>query len=761
MTRTLVWTALLAIAAAAMAATPLLGLLGFESSFVLGLCASLAAAHLAAETVFRARAAASPAYGDLADARPGRAIARLYLAALRRPLAALLLPLAILTANALRVKNCDLAGGFAWFLLLPVGSAATGAAAGLVAGLATRRRLAGTLLAVAIVLGSLLWGVARFYAAPPVFGFDPFAGYFPGSLYDEELPIPGPFLVARALHFTYVFATLAIAAAFCNGRTLRLALRPRAPRVLVLGAALLAGALFARAATQPDCAPDAASIAATLGGRLDTAHLTLFYDPAGPWTRDIALHAQDAELRWAQLAGTFGVRPQGRISAYLFDNSDQKRRLLGASHTQIAKPWRREIYLQHDAFPHPVIKHELAHVFAGEFGDPIFHVARHGLHFSPGLIEGAAVAADAHPERVSLDQQVKILREDHLEPPLDQILGPRFFAWASSQAYSTAGSFCRFLLETRGPERFRVLYASGGDFESAYGEPLPALAAEWGRRIDATPLSDEERSLAHDRLHRPSVFHKVCAHELAVRRDEARALSARGDHAAALARLESVCSDDPDEPAHIAELMDAHLAARDEAAAVAVAQRLLAHPKVSDALRARALTLLGDARLRGGNAGAADYFRRALGLPLDENTARQLRARVIAAEDPVIGPALARYLTGDVAGAHDPALDLLHALEMIDAAPRVGLGHYLAGRQLAAHDRWTEARAAFARARQLGLPDRGFLIESRKMEATAAFRTGDRAGARALFVELAAEPAPPGLAAEARDWIARCDFVAP
>ena len=39
---------------------------------------------------------------------------------------------------------------------------------------------------------------------------------------------------------------------------------------------------------------------------------------------------------------------------------------MGAGGTNIAKPWRREIYLQDDVWPHPVMPHELAHIVAGK-----------------------------------------------------------------------------------------------------------------------------------------------------------------------------------------------------------------------------------------------------------------------------------------------------------------------------------------------------------------------------------------------------------
>ncbi len=758
--RAAIWTAILAVAAAAMAASPLVGLLGFESSFLIGVLQSLASAHLGAEAVWHARRAASPADGDLDEARPGRAVGRLFARAFAGRVAAALVPLAILSANALRVKDCDLPMGLAWFAIFVIVNAATGTAAGLFAGFCTHRRISGTILAISIVVISIIWGVWRIYAAPPVFGYDPFVGWFPGTLYDEALAIEWPLLAARAIHLLGAAWALALAAALLDGRALRLRLRVGSPRALATAIALFAAWAGARAAAAPWIDPDAATIARALGGRRDTAHLTLLYSPSGPWAKDIDLYARDGEFRWAQLARTFGVAPGGKVTAYLFDSAESKRRWMGAAHTQVAKPWRREIYLQYDPWPHPVIKHELAHVFAGAFGDGLFHVSRRGFRINVGLIEGAAVAADARPERVGLDQQVKIMRLDGNQPPLDAVFSLAFLEYPPARAYTVAGSFCRFLLETRGAEKFRALYHGGGDFRAAYGEDLAELAAEWGRRIDAAPLTDEERGIAADRLRRPSIFHKVCAHDLARRQEEARAALGRGDADAAIRLLESIIADEPDEPAHLADLMDTLVEARRGDRALEVARRLLAHPKASDAQKARALSLVGDDQLRRRDPAAAATFAAVLALPLDEGTARVARAKRIAATDGQLGPALARYLVGDAPGPREAALDLLRAEEVVKAAPASGLGHYLLGRQLAGHDRCGEARAPLARARALGLPEGGFDVEATRLAAVCAYREGDRAAARALFGELAASKVP-SLRAEAEDWIARCDFVSP
>ena len=46
------------------------------------------------------------------------------------------------------------------------------------------------------IIASLGWGVWRFYAAPPIFGFDPFLGYFAGTLY-ERLAASNPAFIVN------------------------------------------------------------------------------------------------------------------------------------------------------------------------------------------------------------------------------------------------------------------------------------------------------------------------------------------------------------------------------------------------------------------------------------------------------------------------------------------------------------------------------------------------------------------------------------
>src|SRR4029077_3501951 len=113
---------------------------------------------------------------------------------------------------------------------------------------------------------------------------------------------------------------------------------------------------------------------------------------------DIEMIAEDHELRYAQVVRQIGVAPEGKLRSFYFSDRDQKARWMGARDVEMAKPWRREIYLDHRSFPHTSVRHEIAHAIASAFGDPVFGVAMQSFHgiplASPGLIEGLAVALD-------------------------------------------------------------------------------------------------------------------------------------------------------------------------------------------------------------------------------------------------------------------------------------------------------------------------------------------------------------------------------
>ena len=403
--------------------------------------------------------------------------------------------------HGLRVGFCDLPLGSAHFALGPVpGALLAGAYGALVGELARgrkRRRLFAVLLAIAGPLGSMLFSVGRFYASPMVFAYDPFAGYFSGTLYDTIIDFSG--LVS------YRAGTLAT---LVTGFIVALHLgRDGAGKLTITGqrsvGALLVGGLAAIGSATSMLEGDRlghwetpASIAETLGGRASGRRCDVIHArgmrPADieRFVRDCDAHVEAGE-RWFEAAG-----PQ-RITVYLFVDAAQKQALMGAADTYIAKPWRREIYVQTAGYPHSVVGHELMHVLAGSFGRGPFQVAGSagGLLPNPGLIESVAVAAAPPEGDLTPRQWAKAMKDLGLLPRLDSLFNLGFLGQNASTAYTVSGAFVGWIHDRYGAAAVRAWYG-GGALAEITGVPWAELERAWQGELDAITLPDAARAQA-------------------------------------------------------------------------------------------------------------------------------------------------------------------------------------------------------------------------------------------------------------------------
>jgi tetratricopeptide (TPR) repeat protein len=404
-----------------------------------------------------------------------------------------------------------------------------------------------------------------------------------------------------------------------------------------------------------------------------------------------------------------------------------------------------------------VLRHELAHVFAGAAGDRLLRLAlRYGLP-QPGIIEGLAVAAEWRGSGV-LDshQLVLAMRRAGLEPPLHDVLGLGFWRLPAGRAYTVAGSFCRYLLERYGAAPLLAAYRRGGgapDFAQSFGQPFARLESDWRQFVDGQPLEAAAQEVAGERLRRKAVFHKVCAHELALRKQEAHEAAGRGDRAQAVRLISSVCQDDPDEPSHQQELVETLIAADQEAAAEQAALRLLAHPQRTAVLEARVAARLGDLAVRRGDlATAKSYYQRAAAGPDGESAARLVTAKLTALGSTQAGPLLLRVLVGvspSVLGPPSPLgspplrtaefsdpLAVYTLLQAVAAEPALGLTHYVLGRLLYERGGFAEAERELKRSLELGLPDGRFEFQALLLRGQAALQGGQSTVAETMFTEL-------------------------
>ena len=770
--RVIVWGIALAATAALLAAVPVFGVVGFGFAIAMALPASLAGADLGRALV-RAARRRRPSAPDRA-VNPGRLIAALWLAASLVVLALLLPPLVIATLNGLRAPTCEWGFGLAAYALLPGLSAVIASGMGVACGLATRRRRLAAALPYLVILASAAWSLWRFYAAPPAFSFNPFIGYFPGNLYDEDIQLPAAFFWSRAFQASAIAAALAALAAACDVPTLAPARgrrrRPsglRARPLAALTASLAVTGALGTSAGSLGFAVGKTDIKAVLSKTIETENFIIHYPGGGAIERDIEAIAADHEFRYAQVVSVLGAEADGAITSYYFQSAEQKHRLIGARNVHMAKPWRREIYLNHATFPHRVVRHEIAHVVAGAFGDPIFGVSARRvlgvpLFFNVGLIEGIAVAAD-WPDRFSGSltphQSVKAMIELGYAPEIEQVFSTRFLALSSARSYTLAGSVVRYLLDEYGADRLRVLYRTGGDFELAYGRSRDAVLAAYREEIDALALTGDELERVRERFRRPGLFERPCPHAIARRRARAYELAGRGEAGAAAELMRSVCRADPGEPRHRLALGRLLVrAGRDDEAAQTLRELAADDEHITAPLRAQALSGLGSMAARRGDVDeAAQRFADAAALPVPDDLRRNARAQKLAARGETAGARAARpyFWNDDPRAGRDRVASAGRAAEIALAAPDEGLGHYLLGINLRGRGAPKEATRALSRALDRGLPDPLLVRNAARELAAAAYLAGDREAVERAASILDAPDQPMIDRLYGRDWLER------
>jgi hypothetical protein len=722
------------VALAGVGFLPLFGGPGYEHSLASGLIVPGAAAiAVALETARSADARRSPLESL------GRGVA------LGLVLAALSLVTALL--HAARVGICELWGALFYYVETAgigcVMGGAWGAVVGeVVAAMARRGRVVKARRRGALAVGLALAGpivsaavsVYRFVSSPMIFAYDPFVGFFSGTLYDTVIDAGTPMLTYRAGSLATLVA-LALFASVLERREDRpfglvLDLRTRATRVRAgLGlASALASVGIILAGTKLGHFSTAASIAKDLGAEKHGARCDVVY-PSTTREQEAILLVRDCEEEIAAVEKRLGARGPARVRAFFFRDAEDKKRLMGAAHTYIAKPWREEVYLQLGGYPHPVLGHELAHVIAGSFGRGPFRIAGDagGLLPNPGLIEGVAVAASPDDEDLTDAQWARAMMQIGILPDMRSIFSLEFLGGASSKSYTLAGAFITWLGETRGFEVVRAWYA-GGDIRALTKLDWAALDGAFKDHLKPVPLPDEAESFARAKFARPGLFGRKCPHVVDALRHEADVCRDTQRYADAIRLYRKAIAKDAQDFASRKELATVERRHGDrEQGRAALTELATADDKaVPRTYKDRADEALADAQLIDGDTeGAANRYEAMARRTVDEDVARTLEVKALGARDPAARPAVQALLLGDETHGSDVFLGGVE-LGVWKASAPSGLVSYLIGRNLVGRGFYERGARHLDDALAGTLPTPRVARETLRQRAVAACAVGDR-----------------------------------
>jgi len=620
-------------------------------------------------------------------------------------------------AHGLRSGFCDLTFGLIWFGLtaLPgiVLAGAWGAIVSVLAQRLQRKRLWAFGLAVGLPIASIGVSLWRFYSSPMIFAYDPFFGYFSGTLYDTVIEPTLPLVTYRVGTLCTLFA-VGFAIFTWEARD---ALKRQPLGAVVALVFAMASIGVTLASNRLGHSSTRASIEEALGGRTEGARCTVIH-PASIRREEAELLVRDCEEELRSVEKAYGVRWEGPLTAIFFRDAAEKRRLMGAEHTYIAKPWRREVYLQMAAYPHPVLGHEIAHVVAGQFARGPFRIAgaMGGVLPNPGLIEGLAVYASPEEDSLSLSESSKAMIDLGSMQPMKSLFSLAFLGESSQKSYTLAGAFVSWVKATFGIEIVRRWYA-GEEIEVLTSKSWGDLDGAFRASVARVALSDEALAVAKGRFERASIWRRNCPHVVDGLRAEGDRCAANHEVDKAIDAYQKALALDPFDPNVKFSRADLDRRYRDRERGTAAILGIAADTSVPPGIRRRAEEALADSEMRDGKfEAAAERYRHLLEKIIDEDAARAIEVKEIAARSPEDREAtMALLIGGETRG-----VDMFRAGVALGQAASTPLTDYLIGRNLILKNGCEAGEAYLNRAIEKGLPTVRLMREAWKQKGICA-----------------------------------------
>ncbi len=763
------WILSIGVFSLVLAAAPLFNILAFEFCAVITLFIAFAGAHVAMTELQVMKQ--DP---DKLAGASHNVILGCFYRALKSNGILLLIPLIIILLNSIRIKNCNFLEGFLFYLILPTLSCFTVTAAGIYFNLWIQRRWLAYLVYLTFLIVSCVPTITNLIFHPPVFAFHPILGYFPGPIYDFVISITPTLLISRTETILWGLVFITISAFTCEvNRTTALIPKLRWQHLIklssqfsilrittisfmvvaIIGIELYSGKLGIR--------PSRKDITQALGGYRETEHFEIYF--ARELDSEIDLFADDCEFRYAQLSEYLQTENSRKVRAYLYASPTQKKRLIGAGDTFVEDPFGYGFHVHSLSFPHPVLKHELAHVLTADWSP-------WKVSLNVGMHEGVAVAADWEEDKLTVHQWAKAMQALNVAPPLSSVMSLGFWKHAGSRSYLMAGSFVRFLIEKYGIEKCKQAFPIG-NLSRVYEKDLNALEREWRLYLgNEVSLHKEELDYATQRLKRGGIFEQVCAHEMASLRQDAWRAYYRQDYSTAVESFQKMLSFEPKNTRNIRGLMYSTYYTGNFQSTIAIAKRIISDKNTQ--FRAEAAQVLGDIYwIQGKTEDALTTYQQAYKQVARESIERKLVKRIAALSlsfSPESRNRLRRVLVPNSnlgRTANGTKMVLLSRINITE--PNIWLPYYLIGELLHKEEEWELSTQYLHHALDLGngveeMPmPQNIRIESLQVLGTNAFRKKDYAIAERIYTEIAANKTLSlGDVHEVQVWVERCRWAA-
>jgi hypothetical protein len=376
-----------------------------------------------------------------------------------------------------------------------------------------------------IFLFFMILPIFDFYFLPQVYFFNPLITFFPGTIYDESIEVNQIIVIYRLMVTLFSIAIFVFINKYLNKKEFG-GIKEKFYFITLLIILFLSSYLIY---PRIGFSTTTERLTNFLTKKLKTDNYTIHFDSSISST-EMEYIKQLHQIYYSELQEYFSNDVDGKITSFVFKNSIQKHELMGSENADVAKPWLKQIYITRESYE-STLKHELAHIFAGEFGADPFRVHP---YFNFALIEGIAMAAEDDYANYKLIDLVASSRNTEYElNPLILFSNRNFFVNASSIGYVNSGVFVKFIASKFGMNKIKNWYK---------GENLENLISISSQELDSlfkAYINDEQQQkISFNTLKyyfgRSSIFMKECPRFVANKLKEANRMYHNKKYAEAL-----------------------------------------------------------------------------------------------------------------------------------------------------------------------------------------------------------------------------------
>ena len=403
------------------------------------------------------------------------------------------LPFLFGVLSTIFLSECPFGEGIFFFLVIAVPNLLFGITFGIYISLFYKSYKA-TLILLVITLLLLISPLIEIYFNPGFKFYNLIFGYFPGTIYDENISIDTRLLLFRFLNVVLFSIALFLYKYIRDFRNAKIYLIIfclvifvfNIPIKGVLGFSITKNVLNNH-----------------FSSMRQTAHFNIYYESNENDFERLYLPLLH-EYYYSEIRNVLGIKEEIKIDSYIFNNDIEKGEFIGSVNADIAKPWQKQIYITKHSIDR-TLKHELVHAISYSLSNSFLKLP---YHFNPALLEGLAMAIENDFAGVPIHYAAYQIIKTYPIKIEDLFSGFSFFGNYSSISYVVSGSFLKFIFEKYGNVKLIMLYKNGA-FQDIYKKNISQLSEEYIKYLDNLGYGyDKNYSLLY--FGGQTIFKKIC-----------------------------------------------------------------------------------------------------------------------------------------------------------------------------------------------------------------------------------------------------------